>query len=184
MKKIYIAAFTIVVAMINAQVIIGDAVGTAPANQKGSVLLEFAAGQNKGMVLPYVRTMPSTPTEGTIALDATSGTAARVKYFNGSWIDLSGQDGNITSALASQPTSAQVTEVTGANTIIGSATTSADGVLVLESASKALILPTVEDVQNVVNPAPGMMVYINKAGSKRLAVFNGTRWSFWKATTN
>lgn len=184
MKKICIAVCITVFAIFNAQVVIGDAVGTAPANQKASVLLEFAAGQNKGLVLPYVRTMPATPTEGTIVLDATSGTGARVKYFNGSWTDLSGQDGNITSALASQPTASQAAEVAGAKAIIGSANTSADGVLILESSSKAMVLPTVEDVQNIVSPAPGMMVYVNKAGAKRLAVFNGTVWSFWRATPN
>ncbi|MGO4709835.1 hypothetical protein AB4Y90_12105 [Chryseobacterium sp. 2TAF14] len=148
------------------------------------MLLEFAAGQNKGMVLPYVRTMPSAPAEGTVVLDATSATGARVKYYNGSWIDLSGQDGNITSALSSQPTPLQAPELAEAKAIIGSATTSADGVLVLESSTKAMVLPSVEDVQNIVNPAPGMIVYVNKSGSKRLAVFNGTVWSFWKATPN
>ncbi|VXC59711.1 conserved hypothetical protein [Chryseobacterium sp. 8AT] len=184
MKKIYITVFSVSVSMINAQIVIGNAIGTAPVNQKTSVLLEFAAGQNKGMVLPYLRTLPSTPAEGTIALDATSATGARVKYFNGSWMDLSGQDGNVTSALASQPTAVQAPELAGAKTIIGSASTSADGVLVLESSNKALVLPTVEDVQNIISPSPGMMVYVNKAGSKRLAVFNGTVWSFWKATPN
>ena len=41
------------------QVIIGDDVGTVPAGQKTSVLLEFALGQNKGIILPYVRTLPT-----------------------------------------------------------------------------------------------------------------------------
>lgn len=183
MKKIYIAALTAVTVTVNAQIIIGDAVGTAPAGQKASVLLEFAAGQNKGIVLPYLRTMPSTPAEGTIALDASSATGARVKYYNGSWIDLSGQNGDVSTALSTQPTAAQVSETTDSKVTIGNAVASADGVLILESSSKAMVLPIVEDVQNIVNPAPGMMVYVNKGGAKRLAVFNGTRWSFWKATT-
>lgn len=182
MKKIYITALTAAMVTANAQIIIGDAVGTAPAGQKASVLLEFAAGQNKGIALPYLRTMPSSPSEGTIALDASSATGARVKYYNGSWIDLSGQNGDVTSALATQPTAAQTAETADAKVIIGGTTASADGVLILESTSKAMVLPTVEDVQNIVNPAPGMMVYVNKSGAKRLAVFNGTRWSFWKAT--
>ena len=63
---------------------------------------------------------------------------------------------------------------------MGDANTTADGVLVLESATKALVLPTVNDVQNILNPSAGMMVFVNKAGSKRLAVFNGTVWSFWR----
>ncbi|KQT16759.1 hypothetical protein ASG31_10280 [Chryseobacterium sp. Leaf404] len=182
MKKIYTTALTVAIGMLNAQIIIGDAVGTAPAGQKTSVLLEFAAGQNKGIVLPYLRTVPSSPAEGTIALDASNVTDARIKYFNGAWVDLSGQNGDVSSALGTQPTVSQVTETVGAKAIIGSDTTAVDGILVLESSTKAMVLPTVDDVQNIINPAPGMMVYVNKAGAKRLAVFNGTRWSFWKAT--
>ena len=171
----------------NAQVIIGDAVGTAPANKKTSVLLEFAKNQNKGIILPYVRTMPATPTEGTIVLEANSSTAARVKYYNANpavgsngWTDLSGQNGNVTSEMANQPTAIQAPESTTSKSIIGSQTTAADGVLVLESTTKAMVLPTVADVQNIPRPSPGMMVYVNKTGAKRLAVFNGSKWSFWK----
>lgn len=180
MKNIYAATLITMMSLANAQVIIGDQVGTAPAAQKTSVLLEFAAGQNKGIILPYVRTLPASPTEGTFVLDATSGTAARVKFYNGAWVDLSGQDGNVTTALATQPTAAQAPETAGAKSIIGARSSAADGVLVLESTSKAMILPTVSDVQNILSPSPGMMVYVNKAGAKRLAVFNGNRWSYWK----
>ncbi|WP_407404464.1 hypothetical protein [Chryseobacterium sp.] len=167
-----------------AQVIIGDDIGTAPANNKTSVLLEFAK-QNKGLVLPTVRTKPVSPSVGTILLDAsTSATTARVKYYNGvagdGWVDLSGADGNVTALLADQPTSAQVTEDTNAKAIIGASTSTADGVLVLESATKAMVLPTVADVNDIPSPAAGMMVFVNKTGAKRLAVYNGSIWSFWK----
>lgn len=173
MKKLILSIFLATVSFANAQIIIGDAVGTALV--KTSVLLEFAAGQNKGIIVPYVRTMPATPAEGTILLDANSSTTARMKYYNGTWQDLSGQDGNVTAALANQPTN--ITE-TG-KSIIGATSSPADGVLVLESATKAMVLPIVADVQNIPSPSPGMMVYINKFGRKRLAVFNGTRWSYW-----
>ena len=43
-----------------------------------------------------------------------------------------------------------------------------------------MVLPIVNSIDNIVNPSPGMMVYVNKAGAKRLAVFNGSKWSFWK----
>ena len=178
MKKIIATIFLGSIAFANAQVIIGDAVGTAAV--KTSVLLEFAANQNKGIIVPYVRTMPTTPTEGTILLDASSPTAARVKYYNGSWVDLSGQDGNVTTALAQQPTAIQAPETTVSKAIIGAATSSADGVLVLESTTKAMVLPIVADVQLIPSPSPGMIVYVNKAGAKRLAVYNGSKWSFWK----
>ena len=58
----------------HSQVIIGDATGTA--TDKTSVLLEFANTGNKGVILPYVRTLPTTPTEGTILLDASTATAS------------------------------------------------------------------------------------------------------------
>ena len=158
------------------QVIIGGTAGSS-AN-KTSVLLEFE-GQNKGIILPYTRELPSSPAEGTLLLDSSSPTAARVKYYNGSWIDLSGQDADVTSALAVQPTSSQVTEDDNAKTIIGAASSQADGVLVLESQTKAMLLPSVESTDDIASPSPGMIVYINKAGAKRLAVFNGSKWSYW-----
>lgn len=159
----------------NAQVIIGDTQGTAV--EKTSVLLEFSK-ENKGIVLPYV-TQNLSPQEGSILLDARDPLNARVKYYkNTGWFDLSGKSGDVSSELAQQPTS--ITEKVESKVIIGSKTSSADGVLVLESDSKAMVLPTVESVQSIQNPAPGMLVFIGKTGSKRLAVYNGSVWSFWK----
>ncbi|KFE99829.1 hypothetical protein IX39_03995 [Chryseobacterium formosense] len=190
MKKIISTICMISSVYYSSQVIIGDAVGTAPTAQKTSVLLEFAAGQNKGLILPYVRTIPTGAAlvEGTILLDATDSTKAKVKYYNGvtsggasGWIDLSqGHEANITTQMTLQPTSATVTEDTGAKVIIGADTSSADGVLVLESNTKALLLPIVNDTNNIPDPAPGMMVFINKTGAKRLAVYNGAGWTYWK----
>lgn len=184
MKKSIIILSILISGISSSQVIIGDAVGTAPANNKTSVLLEFAATQNKGIILPYVRTLPANPAEGTILLDASTPTAARIKYYNANttpgsngWKDLSGQDSDVTASLAGQP---NIAEAANAKAIIGSDYSPADGVLVLESTSKAMILPTVTDVNNIPSPSPGMMVYVNKAGAKRLAVFNGAKWSFWK----
>jgi hypothetical protein len=178
MKKIISIILIGMITLVNAQIIIGDAVGTASV--KTSVLLEFAAGQNKGLILPYVRTLPTSPVGGTIILDASTATATRVKYYNDSaWIDLSGQDANVTSALVDQPTAVQSPELSSAKAIIGANSSSTDGVLVLESTTKAMILPVVADVLNIPSPSPGMMVYVNKTGAKRLAVYNGSKWSFW-----
>lgn len=165
------------------QVIIGDAVGTA--TNKTSVLLEFAAGQNKGIILPYVRTIPTTTinpaalVEGTLLLDVSNPTQARVKLYDGTaWKDLScGNDGNVTTVLTSQP---NIPELPNSKAIIGASSSSADGVLVLESSTKAMVLPMVLDTNNIPEPAPGMMVYINKPGAKRLAVYNGNSWTYWK----
>lgn len=185
MKNIFTIILLAVITGVNAQVIIGDASGTT--TNKTSVLLDFAAGQNKGLILPYVRQLPTANAlvGGSIILDATAPTTARVKFYNGtSWVDLSGQDANLVTPvnyLAVQPTILDAPELTIAKAIIGAQTSVADGVLVLESDTKAMILPTVVDVQNIPSPAPGMMVYVNKAGAKRLAVYNGSKWSFWKS---
>lgn len=182
MKKIVITGFLGFLGSLQAQVIIGDGVGTAPAASKGSVLLEFAAGQNKGIIVPYVRTLPASPAPGTILLDASTPTNARMKYYNGNtvtgtggYVDLSGQSADLTNTLAVQPTG--IAE--SGKTTIGTQS-AADGVLVLESAAKAMVLPIVEDVQKIVSPSPGMLVYVNKTGAKRLAVYNGAKWSFWQ----
>ena len=200
MKNIFTIILLAGITSINAQVIIGDAVGTVPAANKSSVLLEFAAGQNKGIIVPYVRVIPTTATartEGTILLDASDPTKARMKFYNGNtlpltngWVDLSGQDGNLTGVgladiLAYQPTVADAPETNVSRAIIGVVPNPLpagfpEGVLVLNSTTKTMVLPQVEDVQLIPSPSPGMMVYINKAGAKRLAVYNGTKWSYWK----
>ncbi|MFC3159166.1 hypothetical protein ACFOEQ_12135 [Chryseobacterium arachidis] len=163
MKKIIAGFFLGITTLSSAQITIGDTTGTATV--KTSVLLDFPPNQNKGIILPYVRTLPTTPTEGTLILDATDATKARVKYYNGAWIDLSGQDADVTTALSTQPTVAQVAEAAGEKTIIGAASSTANGVLVLESTTKSMVLPIVEDVRNIPSPAAGMMVYVNKAGA-------------------
>ncbi|MCW3161322.1 hypothetical protein [Chryseobacterium oryctis] len=179
MTKYITTLLVIVVAYTaNAQVIIGNDTGTA--TDKTSVLLDFAAGENKGIILPAVRTIPTGTglVEGTIILDASDETKAKVKYYNGSWKDLSnGNEANISTIMANQP---NITEDTAKGAIIGANTSTADGVLILESTDKAMVLPQVNNTDDVINPAPGMMVYINKPGAKRLAVFNGAKWSYWK----
>ncbi|WP_374442571.1 hypothetical protein [Epilithonimonas sp.] len=179
MKKKYSAIFMALASFCFSQVIIGDNTGTA--TNKTSVLLEFA-NQNKGIILPYNRILPSGSglAEGTILLDANDPTNAKVKYYNGTWQDLSSGNGaNVSSYLLLQPSS--VVEDTTRGAIIGSKTSSANGVLILESLNKAMVLPMVENTDNIADPAPGMMVYINKTGAKRLAVFNGSKWTFWKS---
>lgn len=182
-KKLVILSLFSISPLFFSQVILGNDIGTAPSNSKSSVLLEFANTDNKGIILPYVRTLQTTPTEGSIIVDASIPTDARIKYYNGNtqpgtngWFDLSGQGSDITSSLINQPTGI---DETNAKAIIGGNSTAADGVLVLESQTKAMILPIVSDTNNIVNPSPGMMVYINKTGAKRLAVFNGSKWSYW-----
>lgn len=189
MKNIIITTLFLYASYANAQVIIGNTDG-GPETNKSSVLLEFARSDNKGIVVPTVREKTSiTPTQGTILLDATDASKARVKFYNGKntsvdngWVDLSGQDGVVTSFLADQPVTTTAVSDKG-KAIIGASSSTADGVLVLESNTKAMVLPIVTDYTNIKNPAPGMMAFLKPStGSAhyRLIVFNGTKWSFWK----
>lgn len=175
MKKIIYTGLILAGTFINAQVIFGGDTGSA--SDVTSVLVDFATTESKGIVLPYVSAIPTTPTQGTIILDTSDATAARVKYYNGEWKDLSGQDADVSTEVALQTNE---TEASDAKVVMGATDSSVDGILVLESTTKAMVLPQVEDVQEIVNPAPGMMVYVNKTGAKRLAVFNGSKWSYWK----
>lgn len=182
MKKSILTILICFSSLAYSQVVIGGEQGVSGTDVT-SVLLDFAPqddsvnGDGRGIILPYVTTLPTNPTEGTIALDASNGSAAKVVYYNGTWMDLSnGDTADITSELAIQSSQMESTE---AKAIIGSDSSTADGVLVLESTDKAMILPQVSNIDDVVNPSPGMMVYIK--GDKLLAVFNGSKWTFWKA---
>lgn len=176
-KNLYFATSLLITQFLHSQVIIGGTSGTT--DPKTSILLEFE-GEKKGIILPYTRSLPTSPSEGTLLLDASNPSGARIKYYNGSWIDLSGQDADITSSLSIQPTPSQVSEDVNAKSIIGNNSSQADGVMVLESQTKALLLPSVESTDDIPSPSPGMLVYINTLGAKRLAVFNGSKWSYWK----
>ena len=149
-----------------AQVAIGKATVT-----NTSVSLEFGDG-NRGILLPYVDSQSAVPaTEGSIIYDAQT---KKVKYFNGTWQDLTVVNSG-TVDLAPQQ---NLTERTDAKTSIGTPTNTV-GILVLEDTNKAMILPKVASPHLAIqNPAPGMMVY--DTTKKLLCVYNGTEWSFWK----
>ena len=178
------------------QVIIGGTTGTAPMNKKTAVLLEFESGKNKGIILPYVRTLPSNTdvSPGTLLLDASenNATVAKVRLFAPSnsnadyrgWLDMSnGSKANLNATTDYMTVQNTSTELPTAKAVIGSTTSSAKGVLVLESNTKAMVLPQVSSTDDIKNPAPGMMVYVKNTtiDKSTLAVFNGTSWAFWAA---
>lgn len=140
----------------------------------GSSVLDFAAGTTKGIILPAVETLPATPANGTFLFDKV---AKIVKmYQNGAWVNLSGV-GDIAGAVPIAPYSGTVDN--GKQTVIGSRSTTVDGVLVLESTDKALVLPKISNPHlNVKSPYPGMMCY--DTDRKALAVFDGNVWNYWK----
>ena len=159
MKKIFLILVVFIFkSSLLAQVIFGDQIGTA--SDKTSVLLEFANSGDKGLIVPYVTDKTAITTPGSIILDATTATAAKVKYYTGTtWVDLTVQPSNVSSYLAIQPAAK---ENTSAKVVIGSETSSADGILVLESSTKAMVLPITSSYQKIINPAPGTITFINK----------------------
>lgn len=168
MKKfilIFISSFSF------AQVAVGKTTVT-----NSSVSLEFAPGA-KGIILPYVEDTSNITQPGTFFMDVTD---SRIKLrtdaglfdysaenkdaaYNGS-VDLAPQNG--------------LTERSQAKTSIGTPT-DVDGVLVLEDADKAMILPQIVAPElNVVNPSAGMIIY--DPARKMLCMFNGKVWSYWE----
>lgn len=147
-----------------------------------SVSLEFADDQNRGLLLPWVTDAASVTNaeNGTLIYD-NDDHKVKVKYAGG-WFDLSVDNTGTTvdpiSGVDGYSIQQPLTENTTAKIGIGTDSSTA-GILVLEDSDKAMVLPKVADTDDIINPAPGMMVYVTTA--KMLAVFNGNVWSFWEA---
>ncbi|UUV22320.1 hypothetical protein [Paenimyroides aestuarii] len=153
---------------VNAQTVIEEKTASS-----ASALLDFKKGTTNGIILPAVETLPTTPENGTFLFDARF-TEKKVKMFeNGAWVSLS-EAGNTTTLV---PYSGTVDN--GKKTVIGAKESDADGVLVLESANKALVLPHVMNPHlTVKSPYPGMMCYDTVRNA--VAVFDGAVWNYWK----
>ena len=137
----------------------------------GSGILDFTAGTNKGIMLPIVETLPSTAVDGTILMDKND-KKVKMKQ-NGAWIDMSNA-GSI-SGVSFNPSA----EVPNGKVILGSTSSTATGVMVLESTTKALILPKINAPHlNVKSPKPGMICY--DTASNTMAIFDGLNWNYWK----
>ena len=159
------AALCFIQSAVQAQVAIGK------QSLDGSSILDFGS-EPLGIILPYVTgeadVVGAVP--GTLIFDAAD---QKVKYrSNTAWVDMSRNSGTV-------DTSGQdaLTEVT-TGAIIGSTTSAAPGVLVLESTTKALLLPRVSDpMTTMLSPEPGTIVY--DTNSKKICVYNGQQWAFW-----
>lgn len=139
---------------------------------QGSSILDFnETGNTKGVILPAVSTIPPTPANGTLGFYRAD---ARVYMFqNGAWVPMT--EGNGSTAALVNNTSAEV----GNGVIMGASTSTASGVLVLESASLAVTLPKVASPHlNMKSPYPGTICY--DTTSNTIAVFDGAYWNFWK----
>lgn len=173
-----------------AQVAIGKASVT-----NTSVSLEFGdyvAGQGRGIIVPWA-TPQTNMQQGTILFD-TSDKIMKYRKDDGSWFNLTKNETTTVDGQANYDTTGYIapaklalqdtnngvtlTDKPDAKAAIGTPTAT-PGILVLEDANKAMILPKVPSPhQNIINPEPGMMVY--DTTTKQLAVFNGKVWSFWK----
>lgn len=164
------------------------AIGNSQNLNNNSVLLDFESTNDRGLILPAVTQLPDEPVNGTLILDSTNPTDARVKLWqNDNWFDLSNNltedNGNVTEYLASRGNNNESNcniNPNNCKVILGADNSTADGVLVLESTDKLMVLPRVTSTDNIINPSPGMMAYVNSPNGKNLlAVFNGKVWSFW-----
>jgi len=155
-----------------------------------SVLLEFGTDDDKGIILPYVENVPTGVNDtkgGTLIFDVSSNAEykVKVKNENAGWSDLSVQSG-YSMAVANDvkiPQATPLADKAGAKVIIGNSASTTDGILVLESTDKAMVLPIVSSFTAIKNPSPGMMAFLKGATAEkhRLIVFNGQKWAFWKA---
>lgn len=159
-----IIAFLLFCNSLSAQV----AIGKTPNNP--GAILDFPQSTTNGIILPAVSELPATLPDGSLLLDK-SDLKIKMKQ-NAAWSEMSSA-GDV--SKIAQNTSSEV----GNGVIIGSNTSAASGVLVLEATDKALALPQVASPQlNVKSPYPGMICY--DTTTKTVAVFDGKVWTFLK----
>lgn len=166
----------LIIISILSSIIINAQIGIETNTVNGSGLLDFPEGTTKGIILPHVINVNNMNniSAGTLVFD---GASAKVKYYNGvSWSDLTDKPGASPILMAGDE------QNRSKGVIIGAPDSSANGVLILESSDKALILPKIIDpVTNVKSPNAGMMCYDPVA--KLVCFYNGTDWFFWGKTT-
>ncbi|TDL99938.1 MAG: hypothetical protein C4K58_01455 [Flavobacteriaceae bacterium] len=173
-NSIFILCLALFSAGVQAQV----AIGKSDVNGSATIL-DFAEGTTSGIILPRVESLPPS-VGGTFVYDATD---LKVKVYgkvldeNGnpvstSWIALTDTQGEFDSAIQDD------FDEKHEGSIIGASNSSKEGVLVLESSNKAMILPKIANPEvNVKSPEAGMMCY--DTVTKNLLVYNGKEWYSW-----
>ncbi len=174
--KIQLNKFISFCLVISSQLLFSQiAIGKQTVNGSQTVLdFNDAANNTKGIILPAVTPLPTlaSTTNGTFLFDRTDN---RVKVLENNVWKLLSDAGSSTALNANNNTSQE----TAGKVIFGATSSPANGILVLESPNKAMILPKISNPHiNVQNPYPGMMCY--DTVSKSMAVFDGTRWNYWK----
>lgn len=138
---------------------------------EGDGMLDFAPGINKGIILPNVSIIPTENLVGGTLLF--NGITNVIQYYNGTaWKNLS--DLGHPNVFYNAGSDIAVNGV-----VLGSSsTTTASGILILESQTKALILPKIYmPEQSIKSPVAGTICY--DTYRKALAVFDGINWMYW-----
>ena len=168
MKKKLILTLIITAAFIfnlNAQV------GIETESVGDGVILGFPENANKGILLPRITDVNEVAkVPGTFIF----GNNKVLLYGSNKWIDMTKENSNNLEPYNYQE------RADAKGMLIEDGTgdqQTPDGVLVLDSKTKALALPVVTDATKLPSPKAGMICYDKK--SKSLAIFNGTVWSFW-----
>lgn len=137
-----------------------------------TTLLDFAANTNKAIVLPRITSNAGITEHGALFFDAISN---KVVYRNNSnLVELTPTAGSYNASYL-----ALLSDINN-GVIMGSSTSSAlgQGVLILESNNKAMILPkNASPHLNIKSPLAGTMSYDTDTGL--IAIYNGTEWFFW-----
>lgn len=187
MNRILIAKFVFCLSafacLTFAQVAIGKTEPITLTND--SVLLEFG-DEAKGIIVPQVTDAPGA-VGGTFIFNSVDKVLevweGRNNNGNGGWTDLT-KDTNVipVSVGASHGFSNSSPELlvsTATGVIIGASATDKPGALVLESTTKALVLPKVVNPHlNIKGAIAGTIVY--DATSDMLSLYDGVKWSYWK----
>lgn len=185
MKKTLLLVAIMFILNLDAQIGIGKTqnIGTGSIiefdGNTSNVLTDNTTANKKGLILPAVLETPNFGTSGSATSIPQNGTfifdrqTRKVKFYeNGVWKDMSdaGNNSTLVPFAGSE---------TGNGVIVGTSSTAAKGVMVLESTNKALVLPHILNPDlTVINPYPGMMCYDTKSNS--IAVYDGSNWSYWK----
>ncbi len=170
MKNFYLLNFILIFNLGISQVAIGKTI-----LESASSSIEFGS-ENRGLVLPWTTSAASVidVVNGTLIFDIND---KKTKVYSGNaWKDLTvAANGTVDTSLQDD-----LSESTTAKVSIG-AITSTPGILVLEDSNRAMILPKVANPHlNIIAPTAGTLVY--DTVKKLLLVYNGTVWTFWKAS--
>ena len=162
-------------------------VGIGKKITQAGVLLDFedTNSDNKGIILPIVTvdSLNLTYSNGTILVD-NHDQIIKIRE-EGKWKKLTDAGsfdevivGGIPYTTAAN-FSTTLNESLTSKIVIGDSNSTTDGILVLESATQAMVLPKVESPHtNMALPVAGTICYDTDA--KALAIFDGKVWSYWK----